>query len=163
MLVLSARPYREYQDCGKPHHTLRWSPCQPSIHDVAYNSNISWCVCIYLFVFSVFQYMTVCTVFILVHTGIIWVCTLIIVGWTGLCMKLLGLCKLGHQPSEAKQAWVCWWTCAHVGHVGCTCILSTMAGVQLQEGTSCPKVVAHKVGWVDRGEPAGSVGFSSSW
>ena len=82
---------------------------QPLIHDVAYNSNISWCVCIYLFVFSVFQYMTVCTGFILVHTGTIWVCTLIIVGWTGLCMKLLGLCKLGHQPSEAKQAWVCWY------------------------------------------------------
>jgi len=34
-----------------------------------------------------------------------------------------------------------------------------MAGVQLQEGTSCPEVVAHEVGWVDRGEPAGTVRF----
>ena len=140
VLVLSARPYWEYQDCGKPQswYSIPYAGrhAQPSIHDVAYNGNISWCVWIYVFIFSVFQYMTVCTWCILVHTCIIWVCTLIILGWTGLCEKLLGFCKLRHQPSEAKQAWVCWWTCFHIGHVACTCIPSTMAGVHVQDGTS---------------------------
>ena len=103
--------------------------------------------------------MIVCTGFIWVHTCTIWVCTLILGWWTGFCEKLLWMCHLGRELSEAKQAGVCWWSCAHVDHARCTCTLSTMAGVQLQEGTSGPEVVAHEVGWVDRGEPTGTVRF----
>ena len=90
----------------------------------------------------------VCTEYKQVQASMYLVCTLIVWWWTGLCAQLLGLCMLGHQLSEAKQDWVCSWTCSPIDHVRYTGISASVAWVHLQDCTSCPVLVAHKAGWV---------------